>query len=109
MALSFKLGEQFFIQLWALLESSDVHTGVLLDELYAYNIREWCDIIRLVNPTVSDGQLQQKATMIAALIEGMMLMFRDADVKLERGDAKIEDVLKAQIYQIAAGELKSLN
>ena len=95
---------RFFIQFWALLESSDVHTGVLLDELYNYNIQDLVAMIRLINPDISEGQLQQKATMISALIEGMMLMIRDADIKLEEGDASIEEVLKAQVYQIATGK-----
>lgn len=96
---------RFFIQFWALLEASDVHTGVLLDELYSYNINDWTGLIRQINPELSAGQTQQRATMISALIEGMMLMIRDADISLEKGEEAIEDVLTKQIYQIAAPQL----
>ncbi|NKB39241.1 MAG: TetR family transcriptional regulator [Gammaproteobacteria bacterium] len=92
---------RFFVQLWALLESSDAHSGVLLNEMYALHISTLNSLIAEVSPHLSPGILQQRATMIASLIEGMMLMIEDADEKLQPGEAAIEDELKKQILRIA--------
>jgi len=91
----------FFIQFWALLEASDRHTGVLLEQVYAYHINELSGMIARINARLSEGRIRQRATMIAALLEGMMLMIRDADTKLVPGEELIEDVLKEQILRIA--------
>ena len=92
---------RFFVQLWALLESSDAHSGVLLNELYALHINTLHSLVAEVNPHLSTGVLHQRATMIASLIEGMMLMIDDADEKLQAGEAAIEEELKKQILRIA--------
>ncbi len=92
---------RFFIQLWALLESSDAHSGILLNEMYAMHINTLYSLISEVNPHLSPGILQQRATMVAALIEGMMLMIDDADEKLQAGESAIENEMKKQILRIA--------
>ncbi|MFT5349964.1 MAG: hypothetical protein ACI9MF_000779, partial [Gammaproteobacteria bacterium] len=92
---------RFFIQLWALLESSDAHSGVLLNELYAIQIGHLNSLIALVNPGLSRSRLQQRSAMIAAMIEGMMLMFGDADIHLSKNESGIEEEMKKQIIRIA--------
>lgn len=95
---------RFFIQLWALLESSDAHSGVLLNEMYAMHINTLYSLISEVTPHLSPGELQQRATMVAALIEGMMLMIDDADEKLQAGEPAIQAEMKKQILRIAKEE-----
>ena len=92
---------RFFIQFWALLESSDAHSGVLLNKMYAMHIGTLCELISAVNPALSEGKLQQRSAMVAAMIEGMMLMIDDADEKLGKGEAVIEEEMKKQIFRIA--------
>ena len=92
---------RFFIQLWALLESSDAHSGRLLNELYALHIVRLSSLITLINPELSEGKLQQRAAMIAAMIEGMMLMIDDADMKLTPEETGIEEEIQKQIRRIA--------
>ena len=91
---------RFFIQLWALLESSDVHSGRLLNELYALHIVKLNSWISSVNPDLSEGRLQQRAAMIAAMIEGMMLMIDDADTNLTTREPGIEEEMKKQNIRI---------
>ncbi len=95
---------RFFIQLWALLESSDAHSGVLLNELYALQLNYLTDLVHKVNPQLSPGKVQQRAAMISAMIEGMMLMLGDADEKTADNEAGIEDEMLKQFMRIAMDE-----
>ena len=95
---------RFFIQLWALLESSDAHSGILLNELYALHIVKLNSLIALINPALSEGRLQQRSAMIAAMIEGMMLMIDDADTNLSSDESGIEEEMQKQIIRIALDE-----
>lgn len=92
---------RFFVQLWALLESSDAHSGVLLNELYAIQINYMVDLVSELNPGLSPGQVQQRTAMISAMIEGMMLMIDDADQKLAGKEAPIEEAMIRQLMRIA--------
>ncbi len=92
---------RFFIQFWALLESSDAHSGVLLNELYDLQIKQLNFLVAGINPDLSEGRIQQRSAMIAAMIEGMMLMFIDADAKLSPHESGIEEEMKKQILRIA--------
>ena len=91
---------RFFIQLWALLESSDAHSGVLLNELYAIQITQFNKLVSIINPGLSEGKIQQRSAMITAMIEGMMLMYDDADAKLEKHETWIAEEMRLQIMRI---------
>jgi len=91
---------RFFIQLWALLESSDAHSGVLLNELYAIQITQFNKLISIINSGLSEGKIQQRSAMITAMIEGMMLMYDDADAKLEKHETGIAEEMRLQIMRI---------
>lgn len=95
---------RFFVQLWALLESSDTHSGVLLNELYALQIDSLFDLVSKINPALSPGKIQQRIAMISAMIEGMMLMIDDADEKLEEDEPRIEEEMVKQLIRIAVDE-----
>jgi AcrR family transcriptional regulator len=93
---------RFFIQLWALLESLD-HSGVgkLLNDLYAKHIETLAGHIAALNPEISPATRQQRATMMAAMIDGMMLMLGDADIHTRRGQPRIGEAMREEILRMA--------
>ena len=95
------LTRRFFIQFWALLDASGAHTDRLLNDMYAPHIQTLNQFIAELNPLLSPGVRQQRATMIASMIEGMMLMLEEADNDLEENEAGIETELRKQIIRIA--------
>ena len=93
---------RFFVQLWALLESSDeTGQGKLLSKLYAGNIENLARYIDKINPDLGRGECHQRATMIHAMIDGMMLMFKEADRYLDDGQSRIEISMRDQLVRIA--------
>ena len=95
------LTRRFFIQFWALLDASGAHTERLLNDMYAPHIQTLNQFIEELNPSLSPGVRQQRAAMIAAMIEGMMLMLEEADNDLEENEAQIETAMREQIIRIA--------
>ena len=95
------LTRRFFIQFWALLDASGAHTERLLNDMYAPHIQSLNEHIAKLNPSLSPGVRQQRAAMIASMIEGMMLMLEEADNDLKEGDAGIETEMRKQIIRIA--------
>ena len=93
---------RFFIQLWALLESTDSSgVGSLLNELYARHIESLARHLAAINPELSPAARQQRAAMIAAMIDGMMLMLGDADLHTRRGQPRINAAMRREILRIA--------
>jgi len=93
---------RFFVQLWALLESSDTSgRAVLLNELYAHHIAVIAGYVGELSPRLSPGVRQQRAAMIAAMIDGMMLMLLDADALREPGAPDIGIEMRRQLLRIA--------
>ena len=95
------LTRRFFIQFWALLDASGAHTDRLLNDMYAPHIQSLNQYIAELNPSLSPGVRQQRAAIIAAMIEGMMLMLEEADNDLEEKEAQIETEMRKQIIRIA--------
>jgi AcrR family transcriptional regulator len=93
---------RFFVQLWALLESSDRSgRGVLLNELYAHHIAGIAQHIGELNPKLSPGARRQRAAMISAMIDGMMLMLLDADALRNPGEPDLAAEMRRQLLRIA--------
>ena len=92
---------RFFIQFWALLDASGAHTDRWLNDMYAPHIQSLNKHIGELNPLLSPGVRQQRAAMIAAMIEGMMLMLEEANNDLREGEAGIESEMRKQIIRIA--------
>ena len=95
------LTRRFFIQFWALLDASGAHTERLLNDMYAPHLKSLNKHLAGLNPMLSPGVRQQRAAMIAAMIEGMMLMLEEADNELEDSEAGIETAMRKQIIRIA--------
>jgi TetR/AcrR family transcriptional regulator len=68
---------QFFIQLWALLGSMDDFAGHHLSELYAIDINQLSEHIEAIHPNAGTGEIRKRATLIAAMIEGLMVVMGD--------------------------------
>ncbi len=64
----------FFIQLWGLAESEDASSGELLQDFYATDIAEIRPLLEELSPHFEAKLLEQRGTIIAGVIEGMMLM-----------------------------------
>jgi AcrR family transcriptional regulator len=88
----------FFIQLWGLLESEDAYTGRLLREFYQTDIGEIVRLLEALSPHLDAGLLRQLATIIAGVIEGMMLMVESGPA--EDSKALLNETRK-QIFRIA--------
>jgi len=93
---------RFFVQLWALLEQSETHdSGSLLAELYGAHIDGLAAYVGELNPSLTPGRRRQRAAMIAAMIEGMMLMLRDADRDRAADEPPLEMEMRTQLLRIA--------
>ena len=89
----------FFIQLWGLVESEDAYTGQLLQEFYATDISEILQLLHELSPHLDSRLLGQRATIIAGLIEGMMLMVGSESTMQRR--ARLLAETRKQIFRIA--------
>lgn len=92
----------FFYQLWARAHVDDA-TRETMAEMYASHCRNIENLIHPMNPELDDQTRRQRAVMIAALMEGMML-FVGYGKKRPRGIGSIEDEVVSQCLKIAAGQ-----
>jgi AcrR family transcriptional regulator len=70
---------QFFIQLWALLGAIDDFAGHYIGELYAIDIAHLGEHIKAMQPEACSADIERRATLIASMIEGLMLTTGDSD------------------------------
>lgn len=82
--------QQFFIQLWTLLGSLDDFQGAWIRELYAIDITQLSEHIQALEPAPGEREARRRATLIAALIEGLMLLARDTDSDPDQKNALLE-------------------
>lgn len=64
----------YFIQLWALLDRLDGNTGRRLSELYAIDIAQLSERIAEIDPRAGRSVVRRRATLLAAMIEGLMIV-----------------------------------
>lgn len=79
--LRFNLNDSFnpqtrrlFLQLWALLSTLDPKTGRLLGKLYDINISQLGASLARIHPHESEADIRHRATLVAALTEGLMVV-----------------------------------
>ncbi len=72
---------QLFIQLWALLTALDRNTGRLLGRLYEINISQLSANLARIHPHESEADIRHRATLVAALTEGLMIVRGPSDSK----------------------------
>ena len=94
---------RFFIQLWALLGSIDAYSGRLLRELYQIDIGQLSELIRALDSSASQPAIERRATLLAAMIEGLMLMIGAEDDDSQALTKIIADA-RRQAVRIARGD-----
>jgi AcrR family transcriptional regulator len=65
---------RFFLQFWALLNSLDRESDGLLNDLYAIDIQQLSERIAELTPRARAAEVRRRATLLAALIEGLMVV-----------------------------------
>jgi AcrR family transcriptional regulator len=75
---------QLFVQLWALLSTVDRNTGRLLGKLYDMNISQLSVSLARIHPQESEADIRHRATLVAALTEGLMIVHGPAESKKDR-------------------------
>ena len=87
---------QLFIQLWALLNALDRHSGRLLGKLYDINVAQLSASLVKIHPHEAPADIRRRATLVAALTEGLMI------VRGPHSPASPETrVLLEQAYEVA--------
>lgn len=94
---------RYFVQLWALLNSIDDASGSLLGELYAYDIGPLGECIQAMHPKLGKSKVAERARLLAATIEGLMIVRGDISMDEKRGRALFEKAYRLGLA-IAAGD-----
>ena len=94
---------RFFMQLWALLSSMDGATGTLLNDLYQIDLQHLSERVADLVPEVGTGEIRRRATLLAALIEGLMVV-RGAHSTSAAEMRRLTSAAKRVALAIALGE-----
>ena len=89
----------FFYQLWAM-SYVDKNTNNIMEKIYQGHTDSLENLIKAINPDMGDHMRKQRAVMIAALIEGMML-FVGYGKKRPKNTAHIEKEIVALCTNLA--------
>lgn len=85
---------RFFLQFWALVGSMDDFSGKYLGDLYAIDIEQLSEHIRPLQPNAAPEVIARRATLIAAMTEGLTVVLgevREGDPGYEAlGDSAID-------------------
>ncbi len=79
----------FFVQMWALLNTLDRNSGQLLTELYEYDVGPLANAISAMHPTLSKAVCRHRATLVAGMVEGLMIVRGDTKKTGRAGKALI--------------------
>ena len=88
-----KKTRRFFLQLWALLDTLDNHSGEMLGQLYAIDTAQLTEHIAALEPDVRKDEVNRRAIVLAAMIEGLMVVLgpksaKEAEPQLLLADAE---------------------
>jgi AcrR family transcriptional regulator len=93
---------RYFIQLWALLDGLDGNSGRRLKVLYGIDIDQLSERIADLDPAASAGEVRRRATLLASMIEGLMVV-RAAHSTDETEMTRLKDHARALGSAIALG------
>lgn len=93
---------RYFVQLWALLDGLDGGSGRRLKELYAIDIEQLSERIHELDAQASAAEVRRRATLLAAMIEGLMVV-RGAHSTQARETEKLLDDARELAFAIALG------
>ncbi|MBT4211941.1 MAG: TetR/AcrR family transcriptional regulator [Porticoccaceae bacterium] len=94
---------RFFVQLWAVIGSLDDFSGAKFGQLYAIDIAQLSFHISALVPDESQEEVNRRATLLAAVIEGLMIVGGEQD----RSSPRTRSLLKsaeALAFRIALGD-----
>ncbi len=94
---------QLFIRLWELVGSIDKFSGRLLGAMYLIDIEQLAECIRAMHPDEKAGELRLRATLVAAMIEGLMVVQGDPSDNKAGARRLMQRALK-QGFAIADGD-----
>jgi AcrR family transcriptional regulator len=94
---------RYFIQLWALLDALDGNSGRRLKELYEIDIDQLSERIHELDAHASATAVRRRATLLAAMIEGLMVV-RGAHSTEAREAEKLLDDARELGFAIALGQ-----
>jgi len=97
---------RYFVQLWALLNSIDDASGSLLGELYAYDIAPLGECIQAMHPQLDKREAAERARLLAATIEGLMIVRGEISRDEKEGQALFERAYRLGLT-IASGEMSA--
>jgi AcrR family transcriptional regulator len=92
----------FFIQFWPLLGIADNYSGKLLAKLYAPQLNQFGELITDLHPDVSAEDVALRAELIAALMDGLMVVAMTPEGNREKLE-KLKQLAILASNQIAAG------
>jgi AcrR family transcriptional regulator len=96
---------RFFLQFWALLNSLDPRSDRLLGDFYAIDVQHLTERIAELAPQVAADELRRRATLLAALIEGLMVV-RGAHSAAAAEMRRLTAAARSLALQIALGEFQ---
>lgn len=94
---------RFFIQFWALLGSMDDFSGRYLGEFYAIDIEQLSEHIRPLQPDAPPDEITRRATLIAAMTEGLTVVMGNVRRRDPDSEALLEAAFELMIG-IATGD-----
>ena len=75
---------RFFIQLWALMGSLDEFEGHYIGQVYKVDIGQLSEHIAALHPELSAAEITRRATLTAAMIEGLLVVINTIESEKER-------------------------
>ncbi|MDE0989324.1 MAG: TetR/AcrR family transcriptional regulator [Pseudomonadales bacterium] len=94
---------RFFVQLWAVIGSLDDFSGVKFGQLYAIDIAQLSSHISALVPDESQEEVTRRATLLAAVIEGLMIVGGKQDMNSPSTRSLLESA-EALAFRIALGD-----
>ena len=92
---------RFFFSIWQMINSVDDAAGTLMKELYEIDVQQLSRFIAELAPSASDEEVRTRATLIASLIEGTLILI---DTVNSRQIADLLSRVKQQALVIAVGD-----
>lgn len=89
---------RFFLNFWALLGSMDNFSGRYLGELYAIDIEQLSEHIRPLQPEAPPKEIARRATLIAAMTEGLTVILGN----VKAGDPEYESLRESAVDLMVA-------
>ena len=94
---------RFFVQLWAVIGSLDDFSGAKFGQLYAIDIAQLSFHISALVPDESQEEVTRRATLLAAVIEGLMIVGGEQDMNSPSTRSLLESA-EALAFRIALGD-----